>query len=77
MIQIQIKELMAAKQQQLGKTITLTEVSHETGISRMTLHRALKNHLYKLSTDSIDRLCSFFKCDLTDLLRYTPDQEAA
>ena len=77
MIQIQIKQLLAFKQQQWGKHITLTEVSNETGISSMTLHRALKNQQYKLSTDSIDRLCSFFKCDLTDLLRYVPDQEAA
>lgn len=77
MIQIQIKQLLAVKQQQWGKQITLTEVSERTGISRMTLHRALKNQQYKLSTDSIDRLCSFFKCDLTDLLRYVPDQEAA
>jgi len=77
MIQIQIKQLLAAKQQQLGKKITMTEVSQKTGISRMTLHRALKNQQYKLSTDSIDRLCSFFKCDLTDLVRYVPDQEAA
>jgi putative transcriptional regulator len=77
MIQIQIKQLLAVKQQQWGKHITLTEVSNETGISRMTLHRALKNQQYKLSTDSIDRLCAFFKCDLTDLLRYVPDQEAA
>ncbi len=77
MIQIQIKELMAAKQQEWSKSITLTEVSHETGISRMTLHRALKNHQYKLSTDSIDRLCCFFKYDLIDLLKYTPDKEAA
>ena len=77
MIQIQIKQLLAVKQQQWGKQITLTEVSERTGISRMTLHRALKNQQYKLSTDSIDRLCSFFKCDLTDLVRYVPDQEAA
>ena len=77
MIQIQIKQLLAVKQQQWGKHITLTEVSSETGISRMTLHRALKNQQYKLSTDSIDRLCAFFKCDLTDLIRYLPDQEAA
>jgi putative transcriptional regulator len=76
MIQIQIKQLLAVRQQQWGKQITLTEVSGRTGISRMTLHRALKNQQYKLSTDSIDRLCSFFKCDLTDLLRYVDDQEA-
>lgn len=77
MIQIQIKQLLAVKQQQWGKVITLTEVSERAGISRMTLHRALKNQQYKLSTASIDRLCSFFKCDLTDLLRCVPDQEAA
>lgn len=76
MIQVQIKQLLTVKQEQWGKNITLTEVSNETGISRMTLHRALKNEEYKLSTDSIDKLCAFFKCDLSDLVRYVPDQEA-
>lgn len=77
MIQIHIRQLLDIKQEQLGKHISLTEISKKTGISRMTLHRTLKCQQYKLSTDSIDKLCSFFECDLNDLVRYVPDQDAS
>lgn len=72
MIQIQIKQLLAVKQQQLGKKITLTEVSEKTGISRMTLYRAINFSDYGLTTDTLDKLCGFFQCDLGELVTYIP-----
>jgi len=70
MIQIQIEAVMAAKYQQSGQSIKLSELAAATGISRMTLHRALNQKEHNLSINSIDKLCSYFGCDLTDLVKY-------
>ena len=75
MFQIHIEELMTAKRHQSGRRITLSELAEATGISRMTLHRAISRREYNLSIGSIDKLCSYFRCDLTDLVKRIPDRE--
>jgi len=77
MIQLQIEVLMASRRQQSGHNITLCELAAATGISRMTLHRALNRKEHNLSINSIDKLCSYFGCDLTDLVKYVPEQKRA
>jgi len=77
MIQIRIQQVLNARRQQWGKRISLTEVAQATGISRMTLHRAIHQHDYKVSTETLDRLCQFFHCDLSELAEYIPEREAA
>ena len=77
MIQLQIEAVMAAKHQQSGQSIKLSELAAATGISRMTLHRALNQKEHNLSINSIDKLCAYFGCDLTDLVKYVPEQKRA
>lgn len=72
MIHLQIKELIAAKTAQWGRRITLLEVANATGISRMTLNRMMRQQGYNTVTDHLDKLCTYFQCDLNDLVRYTP-----
>lgn len=72
MIHLQIKELIAAKTVQWGRKITINEVAEATGISRMTLNRIMRNEGYSTVTNHIDLLCSYFECDLNELVRYTP-----
>lgn len=72
MIHLQIKELIAAKAAQWGRRITLLEISTATGISRMTLNRMMRQQGYNTVTDHLDKLCTYFQCDLNELVRYTP-----
>ena len=72
MIHLKIKELIAAKAAQWGRRITLLEVANATGISRMTLNRMMRQQGYNTVTDHLDKLCTYFQCDLNELVRYTP-----
>jgi putative transcriptional regulator len=76
MIHLQIKELIAAKTAQWGRRITLLEVADATGISRMTLNRMMRQQGYNTVTDHLDKLCTYFQCDLNELVKYVPSQSA-
>ena len=77
MIHLQITELIAARTAQWGRKITINELSEATGISRMTLNRMMRNEGYNTVTNHIDQLCSYFKCDLNELVRYVPSTVAS
>jgi len=77
MIYIQIKVLIKAKKAQWGRKITLNEVANSTGISRMTLSRMINNQGYSTLTDHLDKLCTFFECELFELVKYVPDNQSA
>lgn len=73
MIQLQISELIKAKKIEWNRKITINEVADSTGISRMTLFRMMKNTNHNTVTDHLDSLCTFFECDLNELVRYVPN----
>ncbi len=76
MIYLNIQELIASRQVQWGRKVTLTGVSDATGISRMTLHRMIHQKSHNTITDHLDKLCDFFRCDLTELVKYVPNTNA-
>ena len=73
MIYIQIQELIKAKRAQWGRKITLSEIADVTGISRMTLFRMINNQGYSTVTDHLDKLCTFFECEIHELVKFVPD----
>ncbi|MFM9834484.1 MAG: helix-turn-helix domain-containing protein [Methylophilaceae bacterium] len=73
MIQLQISELIKAKKVEWNRKITINEVAETTGISRMTLFRMMKNTSHNTVTDHLDSLCTFFDCELHELVRYVPN----
>ncbi len=75
MIYIQIKEVIQAKSIAWGRRITLSELANATGISRMTLSRMVNNRGYSTVTDQLDKLCTFFECELNELITYVPDNQ--
>lgn len=77
MIYIQIQDVLKAKRKAWGRKITLNEVSLSTGISRTTLFRIMKNEGYSTVTDHIDKLCTFFGCDIFELVKFVPDKQSA
>jgi putative transcriptional regulator len=75
MIYIQIKEVMKQKRAAWGRKITLCEVAIATGISRMTLSRMIHNQGYSTLTEHLDKLCTFFECEIQELVKYVPDSQ--
>lgn len=77
MIRFRLAELIADAQFRTGKRITLLEISDATGINRMTLSRMSNVRGYSTSTDTIDKLCRYFGCDVGDVARHVADEAVA
>lgn len=77
MIRFRLKELLANKEFQDGRVITLSEVAAGTGIHRATLSKIANEKGYNTGTDNLDRLCSFFECEIQELVQYVPEGTAA
>lgn len=73
MIYVELKTVILKKQLEWGRTITITEIADACGISRMTLHRMLKDQSYNASTDHLNKLCAYLQCELYSLVRWEPD----
>jgi putative transcriptional regulator len=74
MIRFRLTELIADAQFKSGKRITMLEVSEATGINRMTLSRMANVRGYSTSTETIDKLCRYFKCQVGDIANYIEDE---
>jgi putative transcriptional regulator len=70
MIRFRLAELIADAQFKSGQRVTLKDVSEATGINRMTLSRMTNQRGYSTSTDTLDKLCVYFGCDVADIAHY-------
>jgi len=76
LIRFLLSEIMADYRFRTGRRLTAIELSEATGISRNTLSRMLNSKGHSTSTDSLDSLCKFFGCEIGDLVKYVPDDQA-
>ena len=76
MLRFHILQLLAEKQFQEGRRITLLELAEATGISRVTLSKMVNQRGYGTLTDHLDRLCAYFGCRIEELAEYIPDDAA-
>lgn len=74
MIRFRLQELLADIQFREGRRITVTELSEQTGINRVTLSKMINQRGYSTVTDNLNRLCQFFSCSLDKLAEYVPDE---
>lgn len=70
MIRFRIQELLAEKHFKEGRRITINELSVATGINRVTISKMINARSYSTVTDNIDKLCTFFGCQVQDLMEY-------
>lgn len=75
MLRFKIKELIAKKEFEDGRRITIGEVAEAAGIHRMTLSKMINQRGYNTGTENLDRLCEFFECEISDLVEYIPRAE--
>ena len=73
MIRFRLKEQIAEKEFHEARRVTLLEIAEATGVGRITLSRMLKPGAI-VRTDTLDRLCAYFKCDLQGLAEFLPDE---
>jgi len=70
MLRFKIKEMIAKKEFEEGRRVTISEVAEGAGIHRMTLSKLINQKGYSTGTDNLDRLCAYFQCEVADLVEY-------
>lgn len=75
MLRFKIKEMIARKEFDEGRRITIAEVAEAAGIHRMTLSKLINQKGYNAGTDTLDRLCAYFQCKIEALVEHIPDSE--
>ncbi|HEB86327.1 MAG TPA: XRE family transcriptional regulator [Gammaproteobacteria bacterium] len=75
MLRFKIKEMIARKEFDEGRRITIAEVAKAAGIHRMTLSKLINQKGYNAGTDTLDRLCGYFQCKIEELVEHIPDPE--
>ena len=74
MLRFKIKELLEKIEFNENRRITINELSGSTGINRMTLSKIINHRGYSTVTDNLDRLCTYFECDIEDLVEYISEE---
>lgn len=75
MIRFKLAEMIEKKQFAEGRRVPINEVATATGLNRMTLSKILNQKGYGTGTETIDKLCAYFNCEVKDLMEYLPDEE--
>ncbi len=75
MLRFKLKELIAEKEFQEGRRVTVAEISESTGIARNTLSRILNQPGWNVRSEHLDKLCAYFGCRIEDLVEYIPDRQ--
>lgn len=75
MIIITLKQAIFKRQVDIGRRITLKELSVGTGISRMTLHRMIKEPTYNTCLVHLNRISEYLECDISELLTTSANVE--
>lgn len=70
MIRFKLGEMIEKRQFGEGRRITINEIATATGLNRMTLSKILNQKGYGTGTDTIDKLCSYFQCEVSDLMEH-------
>jgi putative transcriptional regulator len=70
MLRYHLKELIAEKEFNENRRITIAEVAKETGINRMTLSKIINHRGHSTVTDNLDKLCSYFECPIERLVTH-------
>jgi len=76
MIRFKLGEMIEKRQFSEGRRITINEIATATGLNRMTLSKILNQKGYGTGTDTIDKLCAYFGCQVEELMEHLPDEVA-
>ncbi|MAK73547.1 MULTISPECIES: helix-turn-helix transcriptional regulator [Pseudomonadaceae] len=77
MLRFKIKEMIARREFEEGRRITIAEVAEGAGIHRVTLSKMINRRGFSTSTEHIDGLCRYFDCKIEDLVEYVPSERVS
>lgn len=75
MLRFKLKELIAEKEFQEGRRVTVGEIAESTGIARNTLSRILNQPGWNVRSEHLNKLCAYFDCRIEELVEYVPDKK--
>jgi len=75
-ININLRKAMSEHSSKIGKKVTYADIAAGTGLSKATLEALGSRNHYNTTLATVDSLCKFFECDLSDLLEYRPAPES-
>lgn len=68
MINIKLHILMGHK-----KIKSIRQLSEETSVTRLSLTKLYNGEAKGIEFNTLNTLCKFFDCDISDILEYVPD----
>lgn len=57
------------------KIKSIRQLADETKLTRLSLTKLYKGEAKGIEFSTLNTLCKYFECDLSDLLEYIPDPE--
>lgn len=75
MIRYKLAELVAKREYELGRRISLQEIAEATGINRSTISRMQNPAGHNMTTANLDLLCEYFGCAIQDLIEHVPNNK--
>lgn len=73
MLRFKLKERIADLEFRERRRVTIQEIAEATGLNRMTLSKMANHHGANVQSDALDRLCTFFRCRVEELVEHVPD----
>jgi putative transcriptional regulator len=73
-IRFHLKRLISDWEFREGRRLTIAELAEQANVARPTLSRIINQRGYNTTTDVIGRLCTFFNCEVGDLVENVPDE---
>ncbi len=55
------------------RKLKISDVANDTGINRGTITRLYKETAERVELDVIEKLCRYFKCEVSDLIEIVDD----
>jgi DNA-binding Xre family transcriptional regulator len=75
-LRFKLKERIADLEFRERRRVTIQEIAEVTGLNRMTLSKMANHHGANVQSDALDRLCTFFRCRIDELVEHIPDGAA-
>ncbi len=76
MLRYRLKEVVADREFQAGRRITIREIADETDTNRSTLSKMANERGAVIRTDVIDRVCNYLGCSIDELVEHIADPGA-
>lgn len=71
MIKSNVRMLMAERE------LNIVQLSLKVGVSRQSLSKLINNQIKQFDADVLDKLCTYFKCGVGDILKHVSEEQTA